>query len=100
MVCKEHLGEGRHPHQEVQHSAAVGVVGAIVVGLHGGHGVVLAYALPVLLLQVLRGEMNTTVTPPSNALCTQGLKKKKSTYLVVSHVAVLFLLGLHGDGLA
>lgn len=50
LVCEKHLGERRHPHQEVQHGAAVGVVGAVVVGLHGGHGVVLTYAFPVLLL--------------------------------------------------
>lgn len=65
LVCEEHLGERRHPDQEVQHGAAVGVVRAVVVRLHGGHGVVLTYALPVLLLQVLRERENNkaTVTP-------------------------------------
>lgn len=59
LVREEHLGERRHPDQEVQHGAAVGVVRAVVVRLYGGHGVVLTYALPVLLLQVLVGERTT-----------------------------------------
>ena len=32
---KEHFGEGRQSHQEMEHYATVGIVGAIVVGLGG-----------------------------------------------------------------
>lgn len=53
LVREEHLGERRHSDQEVQHGAAVGVVWAVVVRLDGRHGVVLANALLVLLLEVL-----------------------------------------------
>lgn len=63
MICEEHLGERRHPDQKVQHGAAVGVVGAVVVRLHRRHGVVLAYALPVLLLQVLHSKKKQTNKP-------------------------------------
>lgn len=55
LIGQEHPGEGRHPDQEVEHRAAVGVVGAIVVGLHGGQGVVLTGSLAVFFLQVLQG---------------------------------------------
>lgn len=55
LIGQEHPGEGRHPDQEVEHCAAVGVVGAVVVGLHGGQGVVLTGSLAVLFLQVLKG---------------------------------------------
>lgn len=54
LVGQEHLGEWGHPDEEVEDCAAVGVVGAVVVGLHWGHGVVLTCTLPVLLLQVLQ----------------------------------------------
>ena len=50
LVCQEHLGERRHSDQEVQHSAAVGVVWAVVVRLHWRHGVILTNTLFVLLL--------------------------------------------------
>ena len=38
----------------MKHSAAVGVVGAVVVGLHRGHRVVFPGSFAVLLLQVLK----------------------------------------------
>lgn len=53
LVGEEHLGERRHSDQEVQDGAAVGVVRAVVIGLDGRHGVVLADALLVLIFQVL-----------------------------------------------
>lgn len=56
LIGEKHLCERGHSNQEVQHSAAVGVVGAVVVRLDGRHGVVLTDALLVLLLQVLHEE--------------------------------------------
>ena len=38
----------------MKHSAAVGEVGAVVVGLHWGHRVVFPGSFAVLLLQVLK----------------------------------------------
>ena len=54
MKTTLHLCERRHSDQEMKHSAAVGVVGAVVVGLHWGHRVVFPGSFAVLLLQVLK----------------------------------------------
>lgn len=96
MVSQEHLCERRHSDQEVQHGAAVGVVGAVMVGLDRRHGVVFADALPVLLLQILRhkeGACESAWTPSEK-------KRRGGTYPVVVHVTVLFLFGLHRYGFA
>lgn len=53
MVSQEHLCKRRHSDQEVQHGAAVGIVGAVVVGLDGRHWVIFTNALLVFLLQIL-----------------------------------------------
>ena len=59
LVGQEHLGERGHPDHEVENSAAVGVVGAVVVGLHWRHGVIVTGTLLILLLQVLRTHTRT-----------------------------------------
>lgn len=58
LIGQKHPGEGWHPDQEVQHCAAVGVVGAVVVRLHGGQWVVLSGPFAVLFLQVLKDTGN------------------------------------------
>lgn len=77
LVCEEHLGERRHSDQEVQHSAAVGVVRAVVVRLDGRHGVVLTNALLVLLFEVLHNNHTMTCfhSGTSNKLKKHMLKQ-------------------------
>ncbi len=63
LIGQKHLGERRQPDEEVQDGAAVGVVRAVVIGLDGGHGVVLSLAFLILLLQILwRKSMLLTLT--------------------------------------
>ena len=52
---QEHSGKGRQPHKEVEDDAAVGVVGAIVVGLGGVVGQACGGVVGVgLCLQILQ----------------------------------------------
>lgn len=62
LVSQEHLCEGRHSDQEVQHGATVGIVGAVMVGLDGRHWVIFTDALLVFLLQILHHKENDCET--------------------------------------
>lgn len=101
LIGEKHLCERRHSNQEVQHSAAVGVVGAVVVRLDGRHGVVLTDALLVLLLQVLHEEHVSVfyLWNMQNARVAR-VETDTRTYPVIIHVAILFLFGLDSDGFA